>query len=71
MSALPAHRPSPRNRKGWFQLKRKTMRKKRRAKLQALKLELRHRLHWSVPEVGNWLGKVLNGHYRYYAVPGN
>jgi RNA-directed DNA polymerase len=60
-----------RDRWGRFQLKRKTMRKKARAKLHALKLELRRRLHWPVPEVGRWLGQVLRGHYRYYAVPGN
>lgn len=59
------------DRRGRFQLKRKTMRKKLRAKLQAIKLELRRRLHWPVPEVGAWLGRVLTGHYRYYAVPGN
>ncbi len=59
------------DRKGRSQLKRKTKRKKLRAKLQAIKLELRRRLHWPVPEVGKWLGMVLRGHYRYFAVPGN
>ena len=58
-------------RKGHFVVKRKTARKKVKAKLQQLKQELRRRLHDSVPEVGKWLRAVLQGHDRYYGVPGN
>ena len=50
---------------------RQTMRKRLRNKLQAVKAELRERLHHSVPEVGRWLHAVVRGHYAYYAVPNN
>ena len=56
---------------GYFRVQRKTKRKKLGAKLQELKEELRRRMHHPVRETGTWLGKVLNGHYRYYGVPGN
>ena len=57
--------------KGTFVVKRQTARKKMRAKLQELRQELRKRMHDPVHEVGNWLGRVLEGHYRYYGVPFN
>ena len=41
------------------------------AKLQAIKAELRLRMHEPVAEVGAWLRKVVTGYYRYHAVPGN
>jgi group II intron reverse transcriptase/maturase len=58
-------------RKGKFTVLRHTIGKRMRAKLMELKCELRRRLHWPVPVVGNWLRVVLLGHYRYYGVPGN
>jgi group II intron reverse transcriptase/maturase len=58
-------------RAGLFQVKRRTARKKMRAKLQDIHKEMRSRLHDPVHEVGQWLGKVLEGHYQYYAVPFN
>jgi RNA-directed DNA polymerase len=60
-----------RTRKGTFTVRRKTMRKKMRAKLQELKEELRRRMHQAIHEIGAWLRAVLQGHYRYYAVPRN
>jgi len=60
-----------RTRKGYFQVVRLTIKKRFRAKLKALKAELRYRLHLSIPEVGKWLKKVMNGYYQYHAVPGN
>lgn len=60
-----------RTRKGRFTVLRQTMRQKMQRKLQEIKLELRRRLHWPTPEVGNWLRTVLLGHYRYYGVPHN
>jgi group II intron reverse transcriptase/maturase len=60
-----------RTRNGAFQVVRQTMRKKMGAKLKELKRELRRRMHHSISEVGRWLRAVLNGHYAYYAVPGN
>jgi len=59
------------DRKGNFQLKRRTSRKKRRAKLARLKEEIRRRRHHRVVEQQVWLSRVLEGHYRYYGVPTN
>lgn len=59
------------SRGGKFQLKRRTSRKKRRAKLARLKEECERRRHRRVPEQFRWLKSVLNGHYRYYGVPTN
>jgi len=58
-------------RQGTFCVLRKTMAKKVRAKLAALTLELRRRLHRPIAETGRWLQAVLAGHYRYYGVPRN
>ena len=58
-------------RNGRFVVKRKTARKKMRAKLQELRRELRRRMHDPVHKTGLWLGRVLEGHYQYYAVPFN
>jgi RNA-directed DNA polymerase len=59
------------SRQGRFLLHRRTSRKKRRAKLAAIKEECRRRRHWAVREQHAWLSSVLTGHYRYYAVPTN
>jgi group II intron reverse transcriptase/maturase len=60
-----------RTRAGKFKVLRQTMKKRMRAKLKALKAELRARMHDPVPEVGRWLGAVVSGYNRYFAVPGN
>lgn len=59
------------NRKGRFEVLRRTSRKRVRRKLGEIKIELRRRLHKPVPEVGKWLGSVLRGHFNYYGVPLN
>jgi len=59
------------SRLGKFQLKRRTSRKKRRAKLARLKEEVRDRRHLRVAKQHVWLSQVLQGHYRYYGVPSN
>ena len=59
------------SRTGGFALKRKTMRKRWQAKLHAVRAELRRRLHDPVPEQGVYLRSVIDGHCRYYGVPGN
>jgi len=59
------------SREGKFQLKRRSSRKKRRAKLARLKEECDRRRHFRVVEQHRWLSLVLNGHYRYYGVPTN
>ena len=56
---------------GTFTVWRKTAKKRMVAKLQAIKAELRLRMHEPVAEVGAWLRKVVTGYYRYHAVPGN
>ena len=58
-------------RKGKFTIGRRTMSKRKRAKLKEIKMELRQRLHYPVPEVGSWLRSVVAGHNRYYGVPTN
>ena len=50
---------------------RQTMRTRLRAKLEAVKTELRRRLHDPVPEQGAYLRSVVMGHVRYYGVPLN
>jgi len=60
-----------RTRNGWFTVGRQTSAKRRRAKLAALKGELRRRLHDSIGEVGAWLGSVVRGHNQYFGVPRN
>ena len=59
------------DRHGRFKLKRVTSKKRMRAKLSAVKTELRHRMHLPIPEQGEWLGRVVRGHLAYFAVPDN
>ena len=54
-----------------FTVKRKTVRKRMTAKLQAMGAELRRRMHRPIVEVGTWLRRVVTGYYNYHAVPGN
>jgi group II intron reverse transcriptase/maturase len=58
-------------RNGRFTVRRQTMKKRVRAKLSEVKAELRRRITKPVPEQGAYLRAVLNGHARYYGVPGN
>ena len=60
-----------RTRKGKFQLQRKSIGKRIRATLQAIKLELRRRMHHPVDAVGRWLQSVVQGWLNYHAVPDN
>lgn len=57
--------------KGKFMVLRLTSAKRMRAKLQALKLELRRRMHRPIPEQGEYLRAVVAGHARYFGVPDN
>src|SRR5467141_982494 len=56
---------------GRFTVLRQTIRKRLQAKLNEVKAELRRRMHHPVPEVGQWLRSVVDGHNRYYGVPMN
>jgi group II intron reverse transcriptase/maturase len=60
-----------RSRKGAFQLKRKSRRDRMRAKLRAIKEELRRRMHDPIQQQGHWLGLVVRGYFAYHAVPTN
>jgi len=60
-----------RSRRGRFQLQRKTRRDRMRATLQEIKVELRRRMHQSIPQQGSWLRQVVTGHFAYYAIPTN
>jgi len=62
---------SGRSRDGAFQLQRHSRRDRVRAKLQAIKEELRRRMHQSIPEQGQWLRQVVGGFFAYHAVPTN
>lgn len=60
-----------RSRRGRFLLHRKTRRDRMRAKLQAIKEALHQRMHWPIPEQGQWLRQVVRGFFAYHAVPTN
>lgn len=62
---------SGKSRKGHFVVKRKTIAKRMRAKLQAIKQLLAKRRHDLVPQIGEWLKSVVQGYFNYHAVPGN
>jgi RNA-directed DNA polymerase len=54
-----------------FTIKRRTIKKRMRKQLQAIKATLIRRCHAPVPQQGAWLQRVVQGHYNYYGVPGN
>jgi len=62
---------SGKDRRGNFQLKRKTRRDRMAAKLLEMKEELRRRMHQPIPEQGKWLKQVVSGFFNYHAVPTN
>jgi len=59
------------SRKGKFMVLRLTSAKRMRAKLLAVKTELRKRMHQPIAEQGQYLRAVVAGHGRYFAVPCN
>jgi RNA-directed DNA polymerase len=56
---------------GTFVIGRKTIKKRMRAKLKAIKVELRKRMHDPIAKTGEWVQQMLQGHLNYYAVSGN
>jgi RNA-directed DNA polymerase len=62
---------SGKDRNGRFAVRRKSIGKRMRAKLREIKQHLRARMHDAVSTTGAWLRAVLQGHFNYYAVPGN
>jgi group II intron reverse transcriptase/maturase len=65
------HYCGQRHKTGTFTVWRITAKTRMAAKLKAIKVELRRRMHARPCEVGAWLRKVVNGYYQYHAVPGN
>jgi RNA-directed DNA polymerase len=59
------------SRRGSFLIKRKTRRDRMRAKLQAVKQELRQRMHQPISVQGKWLKQIVTGYFNYHAVPTN
>src|SRR6185312_511729 len=59
------------SRRGRFLLKRRSRRDRLKSKLKDVSNELRHRMHQSIPEQGNWLKQVVTGYFAYHAVPTN
>jgi RNA-directed DNA polymerase len=59
------------SRRGKFLIKRKSRGDRMRAKLQAVKQELRRRMHWPIAVQGKWLRHVVQGYFNYHAVPTN
>jgi hypothetical protein len=58
-------------RSGRYLVRRQTMRTRLRRKLQQVKAELARRRHDPLPDQGQWVQRVVVGHFNYYAVPGN
>jgi group II intron reverse transcriptase/maturase len=56
---------------GKFLIVRRTMRERMRKKLHEVKAELQRRRHQPIPQQGEWLRSVVQGHFAYYAVPTN
>ena len=59
------------NSRGWFTVRRISIRKRMRAKLRQIKLQLRQRMHDPASQTGTWLKSVVQGYFNYHAVPGN
>ena len=58
-------------RDGRFVVKRRTQSKRLTAKLKALRLETKRRMHAPVVDQHRWLCQVLRGHYAYFGLPSN
>jgi group II intron reverse transcriptase/maturase len=54
-----------------FKIKRQTCRKRMGATLSRIKKALQVKIHEGIEEVGQWLRKVMQGYYNYFAVPDN
>ena len=54
-----------------FLVKRKTSKKRMRTRLQALRDTLNRGRHRPLRLQAEWLGRVVMGYFRYFAIPGN
>ncbi len=62
---------SGKDRNGNFVVKRRTIGKRLRSKLEEIKQQLRERMHERPALTGKWLKSVVQGYFNYHAVPGN
>ena len=60
-----------RDRKGCYQVVRLTVKKRIRATLATIRETLYQRRHEPVPVIGAWLHRVVEGYFRYHAIPTN
>ncbi len=65
------HICATRRKDGRFKLLRKTIGKRLRSKIKEVRQTLQRHRHKPVAEQGRWLRSVAQGHFNYYAVPGN
>ncbi|PYU37887.1 MAG: group II intron reverse transcriptase/maturase [Acidobacteria bacterium] len=56
---------------GYFTIIRKTISKRRAAKLKQMHAELKQRLHDPLAETAKSLQSVVRGYFQYHAIPGN
>jgi group II intron reverse transcriptase/maturase len=57
--------------RGWFMVRRQTVKKRLRATLERVRTALRRKMHDPISEVGRWLRSVVLGYDQYHAIPGN
>ena len=60
-----------RTRTGYFCIRRLTMKKRLRRRIEDISAELRRRMHDRPRETAKWLRTVVQGHINYYGVPFN
>lgn len=60
-----------RTRTGEYMVRRQTIKKRMRAALTAIRETLKRRRHEPVELVGHWLKRKVQGHFNYFAAPGN
>jgi RNA-directed DNA polymerase len=56
---------------GWFTIRRSSIARRMRLKLQAIRQKLIQRRHVPVGDTGRWLRSVVQGWLNYHGVPGN
>jgi group II intron reverse transcriptase/maturase len=65
------HKCAKTRKQGWFTIHRHSVAKRMRTTLQAIKAELRKRMHRPLGETARWLRRVVQGWLNYHAVPSN
>ena len=65
------HKCARTRKQGWFAIHRHSVAKRMRATLQAIKAQLRKRMHRPLGETARWLRRVVQGWLNYHAVPSN